>query len=1387
MSSVTRLHLLSRSMLNVSCQQQTLCSSLPADSSTESPMEFVGQPRVSGACSLLGVPGLSSVDVDDDDCEVVIGIRPKSSPLPRRRSCDSDEDSEFEPPPLGSRRVSFADAKGLSLVQVKEFGTWDDPILPVCDSSEGKGRDTEEYFLSPLTFSLPLSTEELFVKVREQKVELETIELIPGTTVLKGVIRVLNISFNKAVYIRTTLDAWSSHFDLLAEYIGSSDSLMDLFSFKITLVPPFGEQGARVDFCLRYETPLGTFWANNNDRNYVLFCHQRVKERKEKPQKESMNKKSCLKTASQSFSTVENAAPVEASKQENIATVVSKREGKADAMKDVQISDGQSTASEEERQKLLAESRQNCSRKSRRRAARMARVRDYFSQKNDTGRDESPSEVKQVTIKETSEEKHLDVRSFTEGISKSEASVSLETCSEPLLDVTHDTSPDYTSNSEAAKSDNSSFADSATLTGGESATDFPSNPSNDEPAPAENINKSVSKAKDSNAAAEAAEPADSDISAVSSHVGQTNSFTFGTVVAPLYHQVFGRVGSESQSVCDLGNSVPDVGNSTQSYPHTEKRQTSCTLPTNVRDNNDKVKGNAIETQESAAANSPPMKEDETNLSTTANNIVDYTETLQDPLDIMQSDQSCMVPKMISGDTEVHPNTVNVLNTDLLHSKMHIASLNIQVEEKDDNLTKDVQLPEHTCRQTKEDESIADTDVMTSPEASFMSCQPSESVSERFSDETNQQISDSGANHCKCVQESNKDNVVGKTALSTANGLSEEDNRSAALNVEHISNSATRETENSHISCFLIVEENDITSLQVSPETNDVEDGNAVVSNLCKDEFKTVEEIAESTPKAMISNHIHGDVLMELKDEDAQKTEHREMEAAVSKQEDFCLLDTTEVKNWEMMVEEEEGNILPDGEEYKTESVEKDQGQLDDAGTETTSEKRDTTVTEKEKTEDEMVKFTAAGEKENQAEDSDVLEEEQTIEETEIMTGEHIEEVEKELEYVQATKIAGEEELSEVIEEEEREEQEKTETEEDKLSTVIQEINIERMNSQEGEEIEEREEIEIDLKDDYDAHVKWEYQIKPKDKNFEEENPEEKEGIVVDKTRESEVVDAESESMIIEDRVNEAVCFEERLGITQNKPEDGLFAPVNSVQDKRAIDKDNTGGQNGHIPNEMHLYKYFHSIETVTHDLTRAESDESDSAAAEGSSCILRDEPESDQESNDSASAESDSDDEVELYMHCLRAVHAGAQAQKDRNKDIGFSVGKRPSVSRSKRLSIPMPSISESLDEEQHLSHLLDNHEDMEMADFQPTVAALPASNGQESINRTVSWWKETFSCSNISKTLLYATFLVVFFVVAHRYDFLACFGLYLMSAVWLFYQGDRQPEQQKQQQNRLN
>lgn len=78
----------------------------------------------------------------------------------------------------------------------------------------------------------------------------------------------------------------------------SSDRKTDRFTFQYTLVPPFEKEGTRVEFCLRYETSVGTFWANNKQMNYVLFFHQKVKQLEPQVQEELNNyksKKSCLK------------------------------------------------------------------------------------------------------------------------------------------------------------------------------------------------------------------------------------------------------------------------------------------------------------------------------------------------------------------------------------------------------------------------------------------------------------------------------------------------------------------------------------------------------------------------------------------------------------------------------------------------------------------------------------------------------------------------------------------------------------------------------------------------------------------------------------------------------------------------------------------------------------------------------------------------------------------------------------------------------------------------------------------------------------------------------------------------------------------------------------
>ncbi|NXL37141.1 PPR3A phosphatase, partial [Glaucidium brasilianum] len=262
---------------------------------------FEGPSRVSRA-NLLEVPTVNDFSSEDEDVKPDIKLR--FSPLPRRRNSASSEEEEADTPTTISRKVSFADAFGFDLVSVKEFDTWEVPNTGLNNDIEDEVFPQEEYFFSQM-FTLPASQEELLQKVREQKVLLESIVFLPGITCMNGIIRVLNVSFEKMVYVRMTLNNWLSYYDILAEFMPNScGSETDQFCFKLSLVPPYQRDGAKVEFCIRYETSVGTFWANNEDKNYTLICHKKetVPKVDNKPHKEVTDRhlKGCLKTTQNS-------------------------------------------------------------------------------------------------------------------------------------------------------------------------------------------------------------------------------------------------------------------------------------------------------------------------------------------------------------------------------------------------------------------------------------------------------------------------------------------------------------------------------------------------------------------------------------------------------------------------------------------------------------------------------------------------------------------------------------------------------------------------------------------------------------------------------------------------------------------------------------------------------------------------------------------------------------------------------------------------------------------------------------------------------------------------------------------------------------------------------
>lgn len=218
-------------------------------------------------------------DDEDDEDDTDVRLIPRCSPVPRKRgSSIADETAEYMRIQLalsGGKRVSFADTTGGDLVDVKEFTAFDsdDEDSSKWEEEEAKYRETQQvpnYHVHP-EFIVPIGSA-LLQAVRTSKVEVENISPVENEPLaFCGVIRVLNISFNKAVYIRCTMDNWGSYYDHPADYVqGSNDGDTDQFCFKLCFAPPYITHGSRIEFVIRYETSEGDYWANNSQMNYVV-------------------------------------------------------------------------------------------------------------------------------------------------------------------------------------------------------------------------------------------------------------------------------------------------------------------------------------------------------------------------------------------------------------------------------------------------------------------------------------------------------------------------------------------------------------------------------------------------------------------------------------------------------------------------------------------------------------------------------------------------------------------------------------------------------------------------------------------------------------------------------------------------------------------------------------------------------------------------------------------------------------------------------------------------------------------------------------------------------------------------------------------------------------
>uniref|UniRef100_A0A8C9T295 Protein phosphatase 1 regulatory subunit 3E n=1 Tax=Scleropages formosus TaxID=113540 RepID=A0A8C9T295_SCLFO len=191
--------------------------------------------------------------------------------------------------PSSQKKVRFADSLGLELTSVKHFCDADMPEVPqrILDKLRRASPPHANHFdkfpripsqapsFMEAQFENPGEAPGFLERVRELRVCLERADADEFS--LSGLVRVLNVAFEKRVLLRYTLNNWVTFFDVPACYVPqSSDGFTDQFSFKI-ITPAFlesGGGGTLLQFAIKYSVGGDEFWDNNHGNNYRVRRHR---------------------------------------------------------------------------------------------------------------------------------------------------------------------------------------------------------------------------------------------------------------------------------------------------------------------------------------------------------------------------------------------------------------------------------------------------------------------------------------------------------------------------------------------------------------------------------------------------------------------------------------------------------------------------------------------------------------------------------------------------------------------------------------------------------------------------------------------------------------------------------------------------------------------------------------------------------------------------------------------------------------------------------------------------------------------------------------------------------------------------------------------------------
>jgi hypothetical protein len=206
-------------------------------------------------------------------------VKPALRPSSRRRY------SSMPGTPTYHKSVHFNESEN----QTRHFLQVDKPMAVSAGTSPVETYDSESEY--PFDYSgkceirlsnFPQDTYERKLK----PVRVERLFLSSDKETLVGTVAVQNLSFQKLVIARFTLDHWKTTSEVVAEYnndLQQSSDGCDKFNFNIKLSDSANIESKTMLLCVRYNVNGTDFWDNNDDRNYQIDFTKAVRKSKNQP------------------------------------------------------------------------------------------------------------------------------------------------------------------------------------------------------------------------------------------------------------------------------------------------------------------------------------------------------------------------------------------------------------------------------------------------------------------------------------------------------------------------------------------------------------------------------------------------------------------------------------------------------------------------------------------------------------------------------------------------------------------------------------------------------------------------------------------------------------------------------------------------------------------------------------------------------------------------------------------------------------------------------------------------------------------------------------------------------------------------------------------------